>query len=214
MLVSEEGVPKGIPASQLFQDGRAFITLFLWILAFLSLLNIYLLTNWLPTIVHDIGLTFNESAVATAGFQLGGIAGGIVLGMLVDRIGPVRVVSGGYVIGATMIVCASVSRSALPMTIAAFGAGFMIIGCQNCINAVNADLYPTSARATALGWSLAVGRIGSTIGPLFAGLLLSWGVPPQTVLRSTAIPTICAAAVMLMVGWAMRRAKLQQQRNL
>jgi AAHS family 4-hydroxybenzoate transporter-like MFS transporter len=178
------------------------------VLAFLSLLDIYLLNNWLPTIINSSGLSINQAALATSAFQIGGIAGGICLGMLVDRLGPVPVIASSYLAATLLIACAAYSSTALSMSLAAFGAGFMVIGAQNCNNAVNANLYPTSARATALGWSLTVGRIGSVLGPLFAGMLLARGVAPQKVLLAAAIPTLCAALVMLLAGAAMKRANI------
>jgi MFS transporter, AAHS family, 4-hydroxybenzoate transporter len=80
-----------------------------------------------------------------------------------------------------------------------FLAGFFIIGSQFCMNALAATAYPTGARATGVGWALGVGRIGSILGPVIGGLLLSLGWQPGTLFLVAAGPAlICAAAVWLL----------------
>jgi MFS transporter, AAHS family, 4-hydroxybenzoate transporter len=54
LVVSEER-GRGVPIVNLFKDGRAVPTLLLWAIDFLNLLNLYFLSNWLPTIVKDAG---------------------------------------------------------------------------------------------------------------------------------------------------------------
>jgi AAHS family 4-hydroxybenzoate transporter-like MFS transporter len=78
-----------------------------------------------------------------------------------------------------------------------FGAGFAIVGAQNCNNAVASSLYPTEARATGIGWALAVGRIGSIVGPTIGGLMLGLEVSTTHVLLASAVPALVAAAAYL-----------------
>jgi MFS family permease len=46
---------RGVPIVQLFAEGRARGTLGLWTVNFMNLLNLYFLSNWLPTLVRDAG---------------------------------------------------------------------------------------------------------------------------------------------------------------
>src|SRR5207253_438287 len=41
---------------QLFAEGRAGVTLLLWLMFFMNLLNLWFLNNWLPTIMNDAGI--------------------------------------------------------------------------------------------------------------------------------------------------------------
>ncbi len=52
-------------------------------------------------------------------------------------------------------------------------------------------------RSTGVGWALGVGRVGSIVGPMLAGVLLSldW-TPPQIFLAGT-IPALIAALAVL-----------------
>jgi AAHS family 4-hydroxybenzoate transporter-like MFS transporter len=71
--------------------------------------------------------------------------------------------------------------------------GMTAQGAQAGLNAVAAACYPTPIRSTGLGWASAVGRVGSIMGPLFGGLMLSLQWSVQSILLSAAIPASCAA---------------------
>jgi len=49
-----------------------------------------------------------------------------------------------------------------------------------------------------VGWALGVGRIGSVVGPVLGGVMLSMAWTPQQILFAAAAPAFCAAiAIML-----------------
>ncbi|MDE2063678.1 MAG: MFS transporter, partial [Bradyrhizobium sp.] len=50
-FVVNEPELKGVPVQHLFSDGRMLATLLLWVVFFMSLLNLYLLSSWLPTVL-------------------------------------------------------------------------------------------------------------------------------------------------------------------
>jgi AAHS family benzoate transporter-like MFS transporter len=52
-------------------------------------------------------------------------------------------------------------------------AGFGSVGTQILVNAFVAGHYPAGNRATALGWSLGIGRLGAILGPTFGGIVLA-----------------------------------------
>ena len=60
----------------------------LWVAFFMSLLNVYLAINWLPTSLNASGFTQQEAAVITSLYHVGGVAGTYALGLLMDRAGP------------------------------------------------------------------------------------------------------------------------------
>jgi AAHS family 4-hydroxybenzoate transporter-like MFS transporter len=84
--------------------------------------------------------------------------------------------------------------------IMAAGIGAGTVGAQNCNNGVAAKLYPTSIRATGVGWALAVGRIGSIVGPVVGGILLSTKVDIRTIFLVAAVPPLVAAGAYLAMG--------------
>jgi AAHS family 4-hydroxybenzoate transporter-like MFS transporter len=190
----------GIPVRQLFQSGRALMTVLIWIVFFMSLLDLYFVTNWLPTLITDSGIALERAVLITAIFQLGGTVGTLTLGRLFDRLPPFRVLAATYLIAALLVAMIGVVGGLIaPLFVAAFGAGFCIVGGQTAANALTATVYPGSIRATGVGWALGIGRIGSIVGPLVGGLLLVLQWETRDLFFVGALPMLIAAVCALLV---------------
>src|SRR5690606_7066333 len=61
-------------------------------------------------------------------------------------------------------------------------AGFFLLGANYSLYGVAATYYPLAVRGTGSGASVAVGRVGSVVGPLLAGALLSQGLTATQVI--------------------------------
>jgi AAHS family 4-hydroxybenzoate transporter-like MFS transporter len=81
-----------------------------------------------------------------------------------------------------------------------------VAGAQVGVNALAAAYYPTAARATGVSWANAVGRIGSVLGSMVGGFLLSLGWDLSTVFSVAAVPALLAAVAMFAKGMAARPA--------
>ena len=79
----------------------------------------------------------------------------------------------------------------------AFLLGFLVIGAQAGLNVLAAKFYPTFVRSTGVGWALGIGRIGSIIGPLLAGMLRNREWEPQQILLTGAVPALLAFCAIL-----------------
>jgi len=196
----DKSQPK-IPVGRLFSEGRAGITILLWVIFFAGLMEIFFLTSWLPTTIGAQGVSESYAVLATAMVQFAGVAAAFAMGPLVDRYGPQRVLPIAYVIAALCVAGIGLAGSAVGLTIVmAFGIGIGTVGAQNCNNGVAAKFYPTSIRATGVGWALAVGRIGSIVGPVVGGILLSTHVDIRMIFLFAAIPPVVAAGAYLAMG--------------
>ena len=67
-------------------------------------------------------------------------------------------------------------------------------------NALLAYRHPTSLRATALSFGLAIGRVASIVGPLGAGWIIAVGWPTRTTFLLAVIPALCASAAVHCLG--------------
>jgi AAHS family 4-hydroxybenzoate transporter-like MFS transporter len=134
--------------------------------------------------------------------QIGGLAGGLALGLFAQRLGVVRVLTATLVIGGLSL--AAFSRPGLPIVallLVALVAGFSISGGQVGVNALTAICYPTELRATGIGASLGVGRVGAILGPVIAGALLLHQWPPHRLFLAAALPAgLSALAVFSLRG--------------
>jgi len=86
----------------------------------------------------------------------------------------------------------------------------MFVGCIAVLGghigliALSGTLYPTFMRATGAGWGLGVGRVGSIIGPIVAGVLIGAGVARPTLLYLTAILFFFCALALFALAIAKR----------
>jgi MFS transporter, AAHS family, 4-hydroxybenzoate transporter len=137
--------------------------------------------------------------------QVGGVIGTFALGIIIDRFS-FRALALVYFIGMFAVgAIGQLGHSAMLVAIAIFVAGFCIVGGQIAANALAAGYYPTSIRATGVGWALGVGRIGSIVGPLVGGVLLSLKWTAGEVFVAAALAALCAALAAFSLG---RRAGL------
>src|SRR5262249_15504350 len=162
--------------------------------------TLHFLTNWLPTIVKESGVPLAHALVATALLQVGGGAGSLAVGFLLDRAGT-RALVAAFLIGAPCVI--SLGRvgtdETLLMLLAAL-SGLCIIGSQAGINALTGTLYPTYMRSTGTGWAFGVGRIGSILGPVAGGQLLALGLPHSTLFAAAAAPILISATALFFLG--------------
>ena len=153
----------------MFGGGLLKGTLLLWLAFFMSLLVVYLMTNWMPTLLQQAsGASIADAAFIGAMYQVGGTLGAILVGRLMDRFEPHRVLFASYLAGCGLHRADQpVDRTrALLMTLAVFAAGACISGGQVGGNALSAAFYPTPYRATGVAWANGVGRSGSIVGSL------------------------------------------------
>lgn len=195
----------GVPVAELFRDGRARTTTLLWITAFLDLLTLYSLSSWLPTLAQGAGLSTREAVLLGTTLQLGGVAGTVVMGPLIDRAGFQRVLVPSLLAAGAAIACFGVTGlpPGLLFPIAAV-AGFGAIGSTPGLNALAATIYPTSLRSTGIGWSLGVGRVGGLVGPVLAGALLTTGWTSRGLFAAVAGVTAAAAVFVIWMSAAGR----------
>ncbi len=187
----------GSPVGRLFDADLRRGTALIWLTFFMSLLVIYLLSNWLPTLVKSTGLSLIEASVVSAMFQTGGTVGAISIGQLMDRFRAARVLGIAYLMAAmfTALIGSSAGHIAALM-LSVFAAGFCVSGGQVGVNALAAAFYPTANRATGVSWASGIGRIGSFVGVAAGGWMVSLGVGLSIMFALIGIPALIACAAL------------------
>jgi MFS transporter, AAHS family, 4-hydroxybenzoate transporter len=190
---------------ELFAERRTAITLLIWAIFFMSLLDLYFLNNWLPTIMTQTGIPLGTAAIVTALFQLGGTVGALTLGRRIDRNLSFNVLAVAYGAASIAVLAIGAAGGLAALAVTILIAGFCVIGGQTGSNALAADFYPTAMRSTGVGWALGVGRIGSILGPFVGGWLLSNTVDFRHVFWAAAVPPLLACGAALGAAAILRR---------
>jgi MFS transporter, AAHS family, 3-hydroxyphenylpropionic acid transporter len=162
----------------LFGPGRAATTVMLWVAFFFTQLVLLLMLNWLPSLVIGLGYSRTEASAASVCFGLSGSLGAVILGHLHagDSQSRRRWVIATYAgMAAALAAVASVGKAFWLIATACAVAGVFIIGAQLILFALAPLYYRAAIRGTGVGAAVAVGRLGSVVGPLFAGGLLASG---------------------------------------
>jgi AAHS family 3-hydroxyphenylpropionic acid transporter len=195
------------PLAVLFGGGRLPATLLLWVTYFMTLIVLYLLLNWLPTLVVAKGMTKADGSLVSLVFNIASVVGAIAIGRGVDRFGMRWPLALTYVllVGSTMMMAQS--PSLLMFAIAAGAAGFFVIGAQYSLYGIAPAYYPAGHYGTGAGAAVAVGRLGSIVGPMVGGQLLGAGASPSQVIAALTPVAIIAGLAVVGLSFIKRRTE-------
>ncbi|MDW9249127.1 3-(3-hydroxy-phenyl)propionate transporter MhpT [Burkholderia cepacia] len=197
--VSASGAARPSVGQTLFGGSRIGTTLALWLSYFCTLIVLYFLLNWLPSLMAAKGLARSQAGIVQIFFNIGSGLGVLGIGMSMDRLRPSRVVGGMYAGIVLSLAALAVAPGLLWLSAAAFAAGMFVVGGQSVLYALAAIYYPTAMRGTGVGSAVAVGRLGSVVGPLAAAELLAMGRSASVVIGASIPVTLVAAVAALML---------------
>ncbi len=170
-----DGAAKVGLATALFSGGRAKTTALLWLTFFMTQVIVYLMLNWLPSLMIDKGYTEANGQTAAFAFNALSVVGAIVIGFAIDKFAfrwPLLIL---YVLLAGALYMMAGGRD-LTMLLAMAGAsGFTVLGANYILYGVTPGYYPISARSAGTGAAVAAGRVGSIVGPMIAPQLRAAG---------------------------------------
>ncbi|WP_254296392.1 MFS transporter [Sphingomonas tagetis] len=179
----------------LFANGRVTRTLLLWAGSFSALIVLYLLLNWLPSLLVERGIGRQQAMAIQIIFNLCGAATAYLCGVALDRVDPRRV---ALLAGAATIVALGMLAVAPPFGLyaAAAIAGGGVMAIQSIVYATAPVCYPPDIRGLGVGAVVSVGRMGSILGPLLAAGLVAIGVSGAMVLGAL-VPIAIVSTVAL-----------------
>lgn len=200
-FVMEQAYERKVQVPELFRGGYARPTTLLWVSLFISLITLFSLTNWLPTLLNSLGSAPKQIVTITGVAQAAGLAGSLAGARLMVSYRPFRVAAAGYGLAAVLLVLLGLVGSGFSaLLIVNSLLYFFLIGDQNIVNAMTGALYPPKIRATGSGWAIGIGRIGGIIGPSIAGALLAFHWMPRELFIVAAIPTLTTAVLVFVLS--------------
>jgi AAHS family 4-hydroxybenzoate transporter-like MFS transporter len=174
-------------------------TLLLWFVFAVNMFILYLLVNWLPTLLSEQGWSAAQSMRGSVMNQLGGVVGGFILSYYVDK--GKTVVS--TIISFALTAIAFWLFAVLPSTGVSWWILLMIVGggisgAQFVLNALAGGFYPPVIRSTGVGWAFSIGRVGAVLSGYAGGIILEMKMAPMTVLQMLVIPVLMCIFGVLM----------------
>jgi AAHS family 3-hydroxyphenylpropionic acid transporter len=164
----------------LFGGGRSLASVLLWVIFLPTLIILYMVLNWLSTLVAAKGFP-DEGSLASLIFNAASIPGALVAGLFVDRLGvrwPLTLCFLGLI---GVLIALSQATSLWPILILSGGIGFFLLGANYGLYGAGAAYYPGEMRGRGSGAAVAWGRLGAVAGPLIVGLQLQNGAQPAEV---------------------------------
>ena len=193
------------PATLLFAGGMALRTTLLWCASFMTWTTLVVTALWMPALLQRSGWSPSAAASMLALNNGGGVIGTLIVGALIGRVsaqGALRLVlvGAGAFIALMGLAVAHVGAFAL----VAILAGFCASAAGGAVLAVSAGLYPPEGRATAVGWALGFGRIGTVVGPAVVGLLVAGDWSVSAIYLVIAAVAVTGASFVHLLGMAAR----------
>jgi MFS family permease len=166
----------------------------------LFMMTEYFFLNWNNQLTTNAGFSDADGIFITRLTSLGGLAGGIVVGLLGLRL-PIRLVGALALLamGLGLVTFGSAGANLQLAQAAATVIGFGIFGAAVAVYATGAITFPARVRATGMGLVMSAGRVGSIFGPYTAGLLLSAQFNRFAVCSILAIPVLLSIAALVQV---------------
>ena len=185
MVVPTERRPGTL--ARLYAGSLGVITPAIWIALALDQFTNFFALSWLPTLLQAAGLSAVQTEIDTSMFSIGGMAGGVSLMLVIDRLG-VLPITALFIAGAPLLL--AIGHTQLPPAVLAgvmAGAGFCVIGINFGLSAAIGMVYPIDVRSAGAGYAQAFGRLGALAAQVVGGALLSRHVPTQEIFLIPAI---------------------------
>ena len=203
--IANEESRGGVPFVHLFHDGRGLVTVLLWLINFMNLLNLYSLANWLPTVVAGMGYDTRTAVLVGTILQVGGLIGTFGLAWLISRGGFVPMLATTFgVATVTIFLIGSPGISLTLLFVIVFIAGWCVVGGQPGLNALAATYYPTYLRTTGVGFALGIGRVGAIVGPYIGGRMMAAQWTNQQLFWAAAVPALISTLTLVALMFVMK----------
>ncbi len=187
--------------SMLFSNGLAPLTIALTIMNACTLFGWWSFNLWLPSYLQEpasrggLGLQLLSSSSMILVMQLGMWLGYITFGFVSDRIGRKRTYVTYLLLAAVLLFLYVSIRAPLVLLVLGPLVAFFATGYFSGFGAVTAEIFPTTIRGTAQGFTYNIGRIVSAAAPFTVGTLA------QTHGFGTALSISSVAFLLAALAW-------------
>jgi MFS family permease len=184
--------------ADIFAPALVAVTTIVTVAYFFHITTFYFIVKWVPKIVVDFGFPPSSAGGVLVWVNVGGATGGALLGFLTLRFGvkPLTIIV--LTLSTVMVTIFGQTPPDLQrLALICFACGFCTNAAIVGLYAIFAQAFPTHVRAFGTGFAVGVGRGGSVLAPIFAGLLFSYGYTLSTVAFIMALGSLVAGAALM-----------------
>ncbi len=183
----------------IFSRSYVRATLCFLAMSILCLFMIYGFNTWLPQIMRQAGYSAGSALAFLLVFNIGAVVGSIAISLAADRLGSKPIIAMTYLLASIAVILLSLRLPTAMLYAAVALGGVGAMGTQTFVLAYVSKHYPLWMNATAMGWSLGFGRIGSMLAPPLLGLIIGSGLAFEWNFYALAVPGILGAALIGLV---------------
>jgi len=196
VVADEPTVKKDFKPSLLFLGELKKITPLIWLAYIASSFAVYFLVNWTPLVFEALKFSRGEAATAASLISLMGAIGGLILMRFTDHRGAMAVTVMPVMTLILLLVASFVNFPHRAFLVLIACIGFFLVGGQFGVISICGIFYPSAYRANGAGWASSAAKIGSVMGPLVGGWVLSTSLPVRNIFAVLAIcPAIFAICI-------------------
>ncbi|NDZ18951.1 MFS transporter [Variovorax sp. WS11] len=199
-LVPAEDKATEAPIKRLFQDGRAFSTVMIWIAFLTGLFMVYALSSWLTKLMAMAGYSLGSALTFTLLYNVGAIVGSVLGAWLGDKFNIKYVLVVFYALGAVSLTLMGFTKSTELLYVVIFVVGASTLGTQVLAYAYAGEFYPAAVRSTGVGFAGGVGRLGAILGPILIGGLVALQLPLEQNFMAIAVAGLIGAVAVMMIN--------------
>ena len=191
--------------NSLFTNTYRSNTIKIWVAAFFGFMTLYTLMSWVPNIAKDSGLPFELATWVGIMLNIGAALGSASIGAIGSKIGLQKTMLTFMLIAfIIMQLYAFTATSTLLIFVLVLLIGFFVQGGFNGIWPTLSRLYEARIRATGVGYTVGIGRVGAILGPLLFGYFSDSGLSIKVLFILFSIPLL----IMGLCIWSMKSDKL------
>ncbi len=187
-------------AADIFAPAMLATTMIVTLAYFFHITTFYFILKWIPKIVVDMGFAPSSAAGVLVWTNVGGATGGAIFGLLTQRYRVVPLTIGILLLTSAAVTMFGRSPADLQqLSFYSFLGGFTANAGIVGLYAIIAQAFPTHVRASGTGFAIGVGRGGSVIAPILAGVLFTAGYSLATTAMVLAVGSLLGAGMLLML---------------
>lgn len=172
----KQEISESASLSALFKPTFRRNTIAIWGTSFMGLLLVYGLNTWLPQIMRQADYDMGNSLGFLMVLNIGAVVGLLIAGRVADIHSPRKTALVWFVISAVFLALLAVRMPLVGLYLVVFLTGVFVFSSQVLIYAFTGENHPSQIRATAMGFSAGIGRLGAISGPLLGGILVGMGI--------------------------------------